>query len=82
LEATLWWSWLKREQQHYNSILQNFANTKMLVATQWRLVMCLFQKATSCGPLAFYKLTTIFVIDRKDDLFFLKGCQMMAIWTK
>jgi len=24
----------------------------MLVATQWQLVMCLFQKATSCGPLA------------------------------
>jgi len=60
----------------------HFANTKMLVTTQWRLVMCLFQKATSCGPLALYKLTTIFVVDRIDDLFFFKGCQMMAIWTK
>ncbi len=45
----------------------------MLVATQWRLVMCLFRKGTSCGPLALYKLTTIFVVDRKDDLSFLKG---------
>jgi hypothetical protein len=35
--------------------------------------MCLFRKATSCGPLALYKLTTIVVVDRKDDISFLKG---------
>jgi hypothetical protein len=64
---------LNREQQHCNSVLQNFANTKMLVATQWQLVMCLFRKVTSCGPLALYKLTTIFVVDKRDDLSFLKG---------
>jgi hypothetical protein len=63
---------LKREQQHCNTVLQNFANTKMLEATQWRLVMCFFRKAPFCGLLALYKLTTIFVVDRKDDLF-LKG---------
>jgi hypothetical protein len=45
----------------------------MLVATQWQLVMCLLRKATSCGLLALYKLTTIFVVDRKDDLSFMKG---------
>jgi hypothetical protein len=45
----------------------------MLVATQWQLVMCLFRKVTSCGPLALYKLTTIFVVDKRDELFFLKG---------
>jgi hypothetical protein len=31
------------------------------------------RKTTSCGPLALYKLTTIFVVDRKDDFSFLKG---------
>jgi hypothetical protein len=73
---------LKREQQHCNSVLQNFANTKMLVATQWQVVMCLFGKVTSCGPLALYKLTTIFVVDRKDDLFFLKGMSNDGDWDK